>query len=63
MVVYNQKKAIWLSVEALQIVEKRETKAKEKRKIYPSECRIPKNTKEEKKAFLSKQGKEIEGND
>jgi len=46
VVVYNQKKAIWLSVEALQIVEKRETKAKEKRKIYPSECRVPRNSKE-----------------
>ena len=41
------KKAKWLSEEALQIAEKRrELKAKEKRKIYPFECRVPKNSKE-----------------
>ena len=56
-------KTKWLSEEDLQVAEKREVEGKEKRKIYPSECRIPKNTKEEKKAFLSKQGKEIEEND
>ena len=41
-------KAKWLSEEALQIAEKRrEAKAKEKKeKIYPSECRVPKNSKE-----------------
>ena len=42
------KKAKWLSEEALQIAEKRR-KAKckgEKVKIYPSECRVPKNNKE-----------------
>ena len=52
-----------MSEEDLQVAEKREVKGKEKRKIYPCECRIPKNTKEEKKAFLSKQGKEIEESD
>ena len=37
------KKAKWLSDESLQIAEKRrEAKAK----IYPSECRVPKNSKE-----------------
>ena len=42
------KKAKWLSEEALQIAEKRkEAKGKgEKVKIYPSECRVPKNSKE-----------------
>ena len=41
------KKAKWLSEEALQIAERRrKEKAKEKRKIYPSECRVPKNSKE-----------------
>ena len=42
------KKAKWLSEEALQIVEKRrEAKGKgEKGKIYPFECRVPKNNKE-----------------
>ena len=42
------KKAKWLSEEALQITEKRrEAKGQEeKAKISPSECRIPKNSKE-----------------
>ena len=42
------KKAKWLSEEVLQIAEKRrEAKGKgEKAKIYPSECRIPKNSKQ-----------------
>ena len=41
------KKAKWLSEEALQIAEKRkETKAKREGKIYPSEYRVPKNSKE-----------------
>ena len=40
-------KAKWLSEEALQIaVKRRELNAKEKQKIYPSECRVPKNSKE-----------------
>ena len=41
------KMAKWLSV--LQIAKKRreeKQKAKEKRKIYPSECTVPKNSKE-----------------
>ena len=38
-------------------------KAKRKGKIYPSECRVPKNSKERyKKAFFSDQCKEIEEN-
>ena len=42
------KKAKQLSDETLQIAEKRrEAKGKgEKEKIYPSECRVPKNSKE-----------------
>ena len=41
-------KAKWLSEESLQIAEKRrEAKGKEeKEKIYPSECRVPKKSKE-----------------
>ena len=39
------KKAKWLSEDAIQIAEK-EVKAKEKRKIYQFECRVPKNSKE-----------------
>ena len=37
-------KAKWLSEGALQIAEKRDNKAKGK--IYPFECRVPKNSKE-----------------
>ena len=42
------KKAKWLSEEALQIaMKRREVKGKgEKGKIYPFECRVPKNSKE-----------------
>ena len=41
------KKAKWLSEEALQIAEKRQVKGKGKKgKLYPSECRVPKNSKE-----------------
>ena len=41
-------KAKWLSGEALQIaVKRREAKSKGKKgKIYPFECRVPKNSKE-----------------
>ena len=42
------KKAKWLSGEALQVaIKTREVKGKgEKEKIYPFECRVPKNSKE-----------------
>ena len=41
------KKAKWLSEEALQItVKRREQKQRRKGKIYPTECRVPKNSKE-----------------
>ena len=56
------KKAKWLSEEALQIAVKRSEKQKRKGKIYPFECRVPKNSKRDKKAFLSDQCKEIEEN-
>ena len=41
------KKANWFSEDALQIaVKRREAKGKEeKEKIYPFECRVPKNSK------------------
>ena len=42
----EMKKAKWLSEEALKIAEQRSKKARRKGKIYPSECRIPKNSKE-----------------
>ena len=41
-------RAKWLSEEALQIVVKRKKKSKKqgrKGKIYPFECRVPKNSK------------------
>ena len=40
------KKANWLSEEALQIAEKRSKRQRRKGKIYPSEHRVPKNSKE-----------------
>ena len=40
------KKTKWLSEEALQIAEKKNKRQRRKRKIYPSECRVPKNSKE-----------------
>ena len=40
------KKAKWLSEEALQIAEKRSERQRRKGKTYPSECRVPKNSKE-----------------
>ena len=40
------KKATWLSEEALQIAEKRREAKGKGEKIYPFECRVPKNSKE-----------------
>ena len=40
------KKAKWLSEEALQIAENRSERKRRKGKIYPFECRVPKNSKE-----------------
>ena len=40
------KKANWLSEEALQIAEKRNEGKDKGEKIYPFECRVPKNSKE-----------------
>ena len=40
------KKAKWLSEEVLQMAVKRREKQRRKRKIYPVECRVPKNSKE-----------------
>ena len=42
----NSKKVKWLFKEALQIAEKRRERQRRKGKIYPSECRVPKNSKE-----------------
>ena len=40
------KKAKWLSWEALQIAVKRSENQRRKGKIFPFECRVPKNSKE-----------------
>ena len=40
------KRAKWLSEEAFQIAQKRSKRQRRKGKIYPSECRVPKNSKE-----------------
>ena len=44
----KKKKAKWLSEEALQnsYEKKRNKKQRTKRKIYPFECRVPKNSRE-----------------
>ena len=42
--------------------KKRSERQRKKGKIYPFECRVPKNTRRDKKAFLSHQCKEIEKN-
>ena len=39
------KKSKWLSEEALQIAKKRSEKQVRKGKIYPTECRVPENSK------------------
>ena len=57
------KKAKWLPEEDLKIaVKRKDTKSKVEKKIYPFECRVPKNTRRDKKAFLNDQCKEIEEN-
>ena len=54
------KKAKWLSEKTLRITEKR--RQRRKGKIYPSECRVPKTSKERSESLLSDQCKEIEEN-
>ena len=52
-----------MSEEALQIAKKRrEAKDKGEKERYTSECRISRNHRRDKKAFLSDQCKEIEEN-
>ena len=46
-----------MSEEAIQIAEKRSERQRRKGKIYPSECRVLKNSRRDKKAFLSDQCK------
>ena len=45
------KKSKWLSEEALQIAEERSETQRRKGKIYPFECRVPKNSKEREESL------------
>ena len=63
-------KAKWLSKEALQIIEKRRKAKRHRRKekIYPLECRVPKNSKKREESLLQKsmqrnRGKQQNGKD
>ena len=59
----EMQKTKWLSEEVLQIAEKRrEVKGKGQKERYTIECRVPKNSKRDKKALLNEQCKEIEEN-
>ena len=59
----EMQKTKWLSEEVLQIAEKRrEVKGKGQKERYTIECRVPKNSKRDKKAVHSDQCKEIEEN-
>ena len=50
------KKAKRLSKEALQIAEKRSKRQRRRVKTYPTECRVPENSKE-RKSYLVKNAK------
>ena len=51
------KRAKWLSEVVLQIAEKKKRSKRQRRKgkIYPSECRVPKNSKERLRKLYLKQ--------
>ena len=57
------RKAKWLSEEALQIAVKRREAKKQRRKgkIFPFECRVPKNSKEQ--SMQRNRGKQQNGKD
>ena len=44
-------KAKWLAGEALQIALKKSERQRRKGKIYPSECKVPKNSKEREESL------------
>ena len=48
------KKAKWLSDKVLQIAAKRREATGKGEKVYPFECRVPKNSKERKKPITFK---------
>ena len=62
------KEAKWLSGEALQIAVKRREAIRRKGKLYPFECRVPKNSKERKESLPQRsmqrnRGKQQNGED
>ena len=58
----KSKMAVWRGL-TNSCEKKRSEKQRRKRKIYPFDCRVPKNSKErDKEAFLSNQCKDIEEN-
>ena len=48
----KSKEAKWLSEKPLQIAEKRSKRQRRNEKIYPTECRVPKNSKETQDSLL-----------
>ena len=57
----KSKMAIWGGLTNIS-EKKRGKKQRRKGKMYPSECRVPKKARRDKKAFLSDQCKKIEEN-
>ena len=57
----KSKMAVWAGL-TNSCEKKRSKKQRRKGKIYPFECRVPKNSKRDKEAFLSDQCKEIKEN-
>ena len=49
----KSKKANWLSEEALQTAVKTSKKQRRKRKIFPFECRVPKNSQDKKASAIN----------
>ena len=48
----KKKKGKWFSEETLQIAEKRSERQGREGKIYPTECIVPKNSKEREESLL-----------
>ena len=57
----KSKMAVWAGL-TNSCEKKRSKKQRRKGKIYPFECKVPKNSKRDKEAFLSDQCKEIKEN-
>ena len=57
----RKRKAKWLSEEALQIAVKRSERQRRKGKIYPFECRVPKNSQKREESLLQRSGQRNRG--